>query len=264
MQYSLTGELGSCLERIEGRLRRSHGPLSDCDRLDPVSQLVLSLIGARTEGEVSLTVFIKLRDRFQSWGGLLDLSDTALTQCLQPVTYHERKAAQLREALRIIADRSGSMVLDFLEGWPVEDAQGWLRKLPGVGPKVSAAILNFSTLRKRILVVDCHHFRVAKRLGLLTPKTRFPAAQRIVMNQHIPNNWTADDLDDHHRLMKRHGQTFCPHSWPLCGKCPLQDICPTAGTRGSAPHDDDCPDEAYGSDERFEQRPAKLRLQLEC
>lgn len=123
-----------------------------------------------------------------------------------------------------------------------------------MGPKVSAAVLNFSTFRKRVMVVDCHHFRVAKRLELLLPRTQFPAAQRILMNQHVPDAWSADDLDDHHSLMKLHGQIVCPHGAPLCGACPLRELCPT-GRRGRCDDDDDCPDEAYGSDERFEPWP---------
>jgi endonuclease-3 len=111
--------------------------------------------------------------------------------------------------------------------------------------------LNFSTLRKRVLVVDCHHFRVAKRLGLLKPNAPFAAAQRVLMNQHIPNDWSAGDLDDHHRLMKLHGQVICLYGRPLCRHCPLQDLCSTG--RGGRPVEDDydCPDEAYGSDERL-------------
>lgn len=122
---------------------------------------------------------------------------------------------------------------------------------------MSAAVLNFSTLRKRVMVVDCHHFRVAKRLGLLLESTRFPAAQRVLMNQHVPDAWTADDLDDHHSLMKLHGQTFCRHRAPLCRACPLRKLCPIGRDGRGAADGDECPDEAYGGDERFERWPPR-------
>jgi endonuclease-3 len=251
MQYLLTHELSASLSRIDHRLRASYGSLPECEQLDPVSQLVLSLIGARTKGDVSLGVFRVLRKHFQNWSAVLELSEMDLTFWLNGVTYPERKAAQLLEALRMINARSGSLCLEFLRGWPVGDAQAWLRKLPGVGPKVSAAVLNFSTLRKRVLVVDCHHFRVMRRLELLRVNTPFSATQRVLMDQHIPNDWTADDLDDHHRFIKLHGQSLCFHKGPLCRRCPLQDICPT-GRRGVYLGDTyDIPDESHGSDERF-------------
>jgi endonuclease III len=213
-----------------------------------VGQLILSLIGSRTRGEISLAVFHALH-RFETWDALAEAKPAALLPLVDPVTFAERKAEQLCAALRIIKDRRGSLRLDFLTGWPVEDAQAWLRRLPGVDAKVSAAVLNFSTLRMRMLVVDCHHFRVARRLGLLSPKTPFKAAHRILMNQHIPFEWTADDLDDYHTLMKRHGQTICPHHKPLCHRCSLQDLCPT-GRRELSLEDRDVGDDEFGFDER--------------
>ena len=149
----LTRDLSTHLARVHHRLLELYGPLPVCDQLDPVSQLVLSLIGARTKGEVSLRAFVALRKSLREWSELFVLSETVLMACLNGVTYPERKAAQLRQALWTIDQRLGSLCLDFLRDWPVEDAQAWLRKLPGVGPKVSAAVLNFSTLRKRVLVV---------------------------------------------------------------------------------------------------------------
>jgi endonuclease III len=263
MQYSLARELSAYLETISRRIAERQGALPACVQLDPISQMILSLIGARTQGEVSLKVFLGLRERFADWRDIFGISEAALSRLIHPVTYPERKAAHLRATLRIIEERGGSLHLDFLDAWSVEDAQAWLRKLPGVGPKVSAAILNFSTLRKRVLVVDCHHFRVAKRLGLLRPHTPFAAAQRVLMNQHVPDGWGADDLDDHHRHMKWLGQTLCPHKGALCWKCPLQDLCP-AGREGRRwdPENDDFPDGAYGSDERFKASEAALRQPL--
>jgi endonuclease-3 len=251
MQYSFLFEPDSRLSMINARLSATYGPLPACDQLDPVSQLILSMIGARTLGDVSVQVIEELRKRFANWSEIVALSDRALTCCLQPVTYAERKAGQLRHMIRMIERWRGSPDLDFLVPWPVLDAQAWLCLLPGVGTKVSAAVLNFSTLRKRILVVDCHHYRVATRLGFLREKTPFSSAQRILMDQHVPNEWTAEDVDDHHRLIKLHGQTLCFHKGPLCGKCPLQDVCPTGQNGGSVQDPYDGPDKAYGSEERI-------------
>jgi endonuclease III len=132
MQHLLTKELSAFLSSIDDRLRARYGPLPVCEQLDPISQLVLSLIGARTKGEVSLGVFLALQERFQSWSALLALSEPDLALCVNGVTYAERKATQLREALWTINERSGSLCLDFLGSWPVSEAQAWLRKLPGV------------------------------------------------------------------------------------------------------------------------------------
>lgn len=230
MQHVLF-KLVSPVEEINRRIGKSHGPRAARDRLAPVSQLIRSLIGARTRDGDSDRAFNHLREHFYPWEAILTVSERALWRWLEPVTYADRKAAQLHNALRMIHGRVGLLRLDFLVGWPVEDAQAWLRMLRGVDVKVSAAVLNSSTLQKRILVVDCHHFRVAKRLGLLQATTHFQAAQRVLMSQHVPNEWTADDLDDHHGLMKFYGQTLCLPARPHCRTCFLRDLCPTGKGR---------------------------------
>jgi endonuclease-3 len=232
MQYSLF-TFQSSIEEIHDRLGRSFGPLLPHDRLDPVSQLIRSLIGAQTRARNSEQAFNDLRERLYPWEALLFASDAVLLGCLRPVTYAERKAPQLRGAMQMIKGWVGTIGLDFLGDRPVEDAQVWLRRLPGVDMKVSAAVLNFSTLQRRVLVVDTHHFRVAKRLGLVRANTRFAAAQQVLMSQHIPIHWTADDLGEHHALMKRLGQTWCRDPRPLCGMCPLRDSAPQDQGGGS-------------------------------
>jgi endonuclease-3 len=251
MQYRFPFEAGKLASQIDRRMRAKNGALPDFAEMDPVSQLVASLIGSRTRGEVSLAVFHSLQRQFRNWEAIFGISDAALSRRLSPVTFAERKAVQLRSALSIIKDQRGSLRLDFLTGWPVEYAQAWLQKLPGVGLKVSSAVLNFSTLRMRALVVDCHHFRVAKRLGLLDRRTQFKDAHRVLLDQHIPPEWTADVLDEHHWLMKRHGQTICRHERPLCQLCYLRDLCPT-GQRELPLDDVGCSEDV---EDGFDERP---------
>lgn len=102
MQYSLACTPCARLKEIDRLITARHSPLPSYERLDPVSQLILSLIGARTEGQVSRRVFLDLRQRFWNWSALTHLSGSALTRLLQPVNYAERKAGQLAEALRIV------------------------------------------------------------------------------------------------------------------------------------------------------------------
>jgi endonuclease-3 len=43
----------------------------------------------------------------------------------------------------------------------------------------------------------------------------------------VPPTWDAAMLDEHHSLIKLHGQTLCTFSDPKCENCPLLKICPT-------------------------------------
>ncbi|WP_282605335.1 endonuclease III [Pelagibius sp. Alg239-R121] len=192
--------------------------------LDPVSQLVLGIIGGRTRGTVSLLVLEALVQRFGSWEAVRDAAYHDVQREIFRVTFAENKARHLQAALRQLTALRGSLELEFLAAWPVDAALEWLERLPGVGRKASAATLNFSSLRMKALVIDSHHLRVMTRLGLIGAKaTTMDAYLSIV--PRLPSRWIAADIDEHHQLVKSLGQTICRHDTPACADCPLQDLC---------------------------------------
>lgn len=222
------------LQRVQARLQAAYGALAPWRRRDPVSQLVRSLIAARTQDAVSDAVLARLRDRFGDWAELARARADEVLAVIGPVTYPERKAEHLPKALRGVIARAGALRLDWLNEPPLEDAMAWLQALPGVGQKTAASVLNFS-LGRRVMVVDGHVLRVAARLGLAASSTDAGAAREALM-QAAPDGWGADDLLDLHRRLKWLGQTACRPHGPDCGSCPLGGDCPDAARRrrGSA------------------------------
>lgn len=220
------------LKAVHVRLAARFGRPGPWRHLEPVDQLVMGLVGGRTRGEESLAAFSALRKRFRTWEAVRDAPGSAVTTAIAPVNFAERKSPLLQGALRAITAMRRRIELDFLERMPVEPALAWLERLPGVGRKVSAATLNFSTLRMRALVVDTHHLRVARKLGLVRPRATQAEAYRRLMPR-LPISWGAARLDDHHQLMKRLGQTICRADGSRCFECPLSDLCPSA--RGDPP-----------------------------
>lgn len=218
---------------LHGRLIEAYGAPGPWYHLDPVSQLVMGLIGGRTRSGVSLACFEALRVRYGDWEAVRDAPVGALQATIARVTFAEAKAPRLKAALRQVTSLRGRLELDFLADWPVDPALAWLERLPGVGRKVSAATLNFSTLRRKALVIDTHHLRVLKRLGLIRPRADAEEAYRRLVPR-LPPHWTAGDFDDHHQLFKTLGQRSCLHAAPACGVCPLRDLCPTG--RAAAPN----------------------------
>ena len=209
---------------IQRLLLRRFGTPEPCYLLDPVSQLVLTLVGGRTREAVSKAAFEALVLRFETWERLRDAPPDQVLALIAPVTYAVEKVLRLQGALRMITARCGGLNLDFLAGWPVESALTWLERLPGVGRKVGAATLNFSALRMRALVIDTHHLRVLRRLGLIRPRADTKEAYRRMMPL-LPASWTAADLDDHHTLVKRLGQEVCRYQKADCDLCPLRAYC---------------------------------------
>jgi endonuclease-3 len=194
--------------------------------LDPLSELVSALLSHRTKNRDSGLAFSNLRNLFGTWENVRDVATDEVQTAIKPCTWPEQKAPRLQQVLQLVTERHGTLSLDFLAGMEVLDARKWLEELPGVGPKTSAAVLSFSTLRAKALPVDSHHFRVAVRLGIIEAKIGEGKANRVLENL-LPPEFNAQEMYDNHQVMMRHGQKVCFHFKPDCLNCVLLDICPT-------------------------------------
>lgn len=214
------------LAEIHRRLLRRFGPQGPYLRLDPVSQLVLGLLGGRTPGDVSQAAFEGLVLSFDSWSEVRDAPLIKIRPIIAAVTFAEAKAPRLKLALAAITASDGRPRLDHLAYRTVAESLAWLERLPGVGRKVAAATLNFSTLAKAALVIDTHHLRVLRRLGFVGWRANLRQTYDTVVPL-LPSSWDAAAIGQHHHLFKRLGQELCRHAAPLCNRCPLMELCPT-------------------------------------
>jgi endonuclease III len=81
--------------------------------------------------------------------------------------------------------------------------------------------------------VDSHHLRVTQRLGFVAKSADARETERRLMEM-APAEWSPVMLDEHHTLIKIHGQRTCTFSQPKCRGCPLLDVCPTGAGVASA------------------------------
>ena len=231
----LTPEQADKLPHIHRLLLGHYGKPAPREPWDPLTQLIYSLLSARTKTPVSYQVMRDLERAFVAsdgthagpgnWEPVRDASIADLERAIAIVTFPEQKAPQLKETLEGITARYGSLTLDFLAKYRTEKIRAWLEQFPGVGPKTSAAVVNFSTLRRRALAIDSHHLRVAQRLCIV-PRTDAATTEERLMRL-VPETWDAPMLDEHHALIKLHAQTLCTFADPKCENCPLLKICPT-------------------------------------
>lgn len=194
--------------------------------LDPLSELISALLSHRTRNSQSGQAFKNLMLLFGTWEAVRDAPVALVQEAISPCTWPEQKAPRIQQVLRILTEKCRSLSLDFLGEMNVADARKWLEELPGVGPKTSAAVISFSTLRGKALPVDSHHFRVAWRLGIIEEKIGEAKANRV-LESLLPDDFTAQDVYDNHQVMMRHGQQVCHHHRPDCEHCVLFDLCPT-------------------------------------
>lgn len=207
-------------------------PIPYFHSLDPLSELVSSLLSHRTRNAESGRAFKALRGRFADWSDVPAADTSEIEALIRGVTWPELKAPRIQAVLREVIARHGAPSLDFLADMAPDAARAWLAAIPGVGPKTSAAVLSFSTLRMPALPVDSHHHRVAQRLGLVGDKVAVGPAHEILRAQ-LPADWSAQDLYDNHEVLMLHGQKVCHFRAPACGRCVLLDLCPTGQARGA-------------------------------
>ena len=216
---------------VHRRLCREYGcPIAYFHALDPLSELVSSLLSHRTRNADSGAAFKALRGCFPDWAAVIAAPTALVEAAISRVTWPEQKAPRIQAILRAIAAERGELALDFLGALTVEAARAWLERLPGIGPKTSAAVLSFSTLRRPALPVDSHHHRVAVRTGLIPPSLAVGPSHRA-LEALLPPEWDAQQVYDNHEVMMLHGQRCCFLQSPACGRCVLLGLCPTGQRR---------------------------------
>jgi endonuclease III len=199
-------------------------------RLDPVSELVLTILSQNTADVNSHRAFVALRERYPTWEAVLEAPTDELTDVIRPGGLAPTKAPRIQHVLAEIRAARGNFDLGFLAELPPEEAREWLVALPGIGRKTAAIVLLFCFGRPT-LPVDTHVFRVAQRLGLLPPKTNVLRAHDILEEVLEP-----DEVYPFHVELIRHGRDTCRAPRPICAICPLTDICDyfTLVRRGNA------------------------------
>jgi endonuclease III len=225
------------LEEIHQALLVAYGPPPPRDCWTPLKQLVYSMLSSRTKTETAHAVLRDIERHFGSWERLRDAPVDEVLRIIAPITFAEEKAPRVQKALRRITRQNhGKLDLDFLHGQPIERIRKWLESFEGVGPKTSASVVNFSTIRGRAIAIDSHHHRIAHRLHLVPSSAGIAETEQILLNM-APASWGPEMLDDHHSLIKLHGQRRCfKLEWQgSCPRCPLLSLCPTGKEITSRP-----------------------------
>ena len=236
LKQPLTPEQADKLPRIHRLLLGYYGAPAPRQMWDPLTQFIYSLLSARTKTPQAHQVMRDLERSFPgagpgAWEPVRDATVAELERAIAVVTFPELKAPRLRNALAAITQRTGALSLEFLARYRTEKIRSWLEQFDGVGAQVSAAVVNFSTLRRRALSIDANHLRVVQRLCAVPRADAATTEERLM--RLVPETWDAAMLDEHHSLVKLHGQTLCTFNDPRCAECPLLKFCPT-GERNTA------------------------------
>lgn len=189
-------------------------------RLEPVAELVQTILSQNTSDANSGRAYASLMSKFGAWERIAEAKTDEIAEAIRAGGLAEVKAKYIKSALSALAKENHGFDLEFLSAMPVNKARRWLINLPGVGMKTASCVLLFS-LHRPAFPVDTHVYRVAKRLGLIGDRISADAAH-LQMEKMVK----AEDVYRCHMLIIEHGRKTCKAQRPLCGKCALASICP--------------------------------------
>jgi endonuclease-3 len=208
---------------VNARLLASYGVPPPYEPMDPLGQLIATILSQHTSDVNTARSFNTLMDRFGSFDAIRRAPVQEIEAAIRVGGLARTKAPRIKRALERLHAEHGRLDLDFLARLELADARRYLTGLGGVGPKTAACVLLFS-FGKPAIPVDTHVHRVSRRLGLIGPGTTAEQAH-VELEAVVP----ADQAYNFHVNLIRHGRQTCKALRPLCGLCPLEDICPKAG-----------------------------------
>jgi endonuclease-3 len=184
-------------------------PQSELQYTNPYTLLVAVVLSAQaTDAGVNKAT----KDLFKAVDTprkMLDLGLEGLKKHIKTIGLYNTKAKNVIALSEMLLKKHGGKIPDTREE---------LVALPGVGRKTANVVLNVA-FEQPTMAVDTHIFRVANRTGLAPGKT--PEKVEEALEKNVP---AAYALHAHHWLIL-HGRYICKARKPLCGSCPVYDLC---------------------------------------
>lgn len=193
---------------------RAHRDLPWRRSRDPYRVLVSEFMLQQTRVQTAVAYFERFVERFPDLQSLAEAGEEAVLEAWQGLGYY-RRARFLHETARLIVQRYGGRI-------PDEPSE--LRKLPGIGPYMAAAVASIAYGRPEP-AIDGNAGRVLSRLLLVREDFRRASVARELAawaRAAIPDGRAADFVQG---LMEL-GSRIC-RSRPRCDRCPVQSWCAT-------------------------------------
>jgi endonuclease-3 len=213
-------------------------------RLDPTSELILTILTQNTADTNAEVAFERLREAYPSglapeqhrpgegWGGrglaegappdwarVEQASIEELMDVIRPAGIATQKAPRIQASLRKIREERGDYSLEFLGEMTALEAREWLTGINGIAKKTASVVLLFC-FGQPLVPIDRHVERVLKRVGLLPPNAIDDLSHEIALALIAP-----DRSYEAHVNLIRHGRLVCHARNPAHELCPLRDRC---------------------------------------
>ena len=204
---------------VHRKLVEHYGQPTWRNPLPPLDELVSTILSQNTNDTNRDRAYSTLRARFPAWEAVRDAPESEVVEAIRSAGLANQKGPRIQAVLRQITAEVGCLDIDFLRDLTTVEAQEWMLRFKGVGPKTAAIVLLFS-LNKPAFPVDTHIYRVSGRIGLRPSKMSVEAA-----HAHLGSIFPPDSYYAVHLNLIRLGRELCQARQPRCLECPLQNIC---------------------------------------
>ncbi len=178
---------------------------------NPFELIVAVILSAQcTDARVNMTTPVLFK-KYPTPQKLAVAKQSDVEQIVKSCGFFRMKAANIIKCAQALVEQHGGEV-------PKEREQ--LEALAGVGRKTASVVMSVA-FGEAAIAVDTHVFRVSHRMGLTLGKT--PLDVENDLKALVPRiKWR----HAHHWLIL-HGRAICKAPTPLCGACPVKQLCPT-------------------------------------
>ena len=177
--------------------------------------LVAVVLSAQCTDKRINQVTPELFNHFPDAKSMAEAEEDEVFEWIKSVSYPNAKAKHLVAMARVLMEKFDGEVPSTLDE---------LLTLPGVGRK-TANVIQSVAFGKATLAVDTHVFRVAHRLGLVSPKDNTPYKVEMALTKYIPE----EDIPNAHHWLLLHGRYVCTARKPKCEICGINAFCPSCG-----------------------------------
>ena len=187
---------------------------------DQFKKLIITILSQNTSNANTIRAYRGLADKFEITPDVLASADTdQLKEAIRSGGLYNIKAKRLKEISKVVLEKFDSD-LDSVLILPKEKAKARLMELPGVGDKTADVLLTGIHSYQKVLPIDTHFNRVAKRLGIAKANDNYNKVQKAYM-KFLPEPYREQASG----LLWLLGKKTCRAQNPKCTECPLNRIC---------------------------------------
>lgn len=191
----------------------------------PWELLVAVMLSAQCTDSMVNKVTPTLFRIFPTMQDIANADPKKLELTIRPTGFYRNKAGHIIATAKLLVEKFNGTVPDTMEA---------LITLPGVARKTANVVL-YNAFHKQVgIAVDTHVLRLSERLHLVS-KNAYGNPTKT--EQELMNRLNTEEWGTITYKLIDHGRAICQAKRPLCHRCVLAEVCPSAFLFDSKKHD---------------------------